>query len=495
MKQKKVVVLGGGIAGLTAAALLAKRGLAVTLIEKGEKVGGYVTGFTRQGFYFDATGAFLAACEPGGEFHAIFEELGLTNDICFLPIPAIKNIYPDFSLQLDYRNPTAYVKGIMEKFPEHKDALQSYIDLTEKLGREFLAFEKASWWRKALLPIFFPTLFKFARHSHGYVLSQFFKGNFNIIHALSALPTTLPPSKLSYIFVAVMWAKVLKQGVFYPKGGMIAISESLEKSILNAGGQIFYSQETKRIEQEKDKSWKVILADGKTIEADWLIGAFNPFSGDKLLSGNKKLYGRMFTLSRFEVSPSALLFYVGLPASALPENWPYFVSIHTDRDLEKEAEALDNGLLDNGLHIVITTPSLVDPSLAPAGHHSLKVLVHAPHASLFEKSYGSPEALDAIKERIFTLIKNYSGLDIAGNSVFVEKATPQTLVRYTDNIEGAMYGFDAGLGQVGPQRPPIRTKLDNLLWVGHYTRPAHGIVGSALSGSFAANIIQSPVSS
>jgi phytoene dehydrogenase-like protein len=52
-----------------------------------------------------------------------------------------------------------------------------------------------------------------------------------------------------------------------------------------------------------------------------------------------------------------------------------------------------------------------------------------------------------------------------------------------------MYGLDAALGQVGPGRPPTKTALKNLLWVGHYVRPAHGIVGSGLSGSFAANII------
>ena len=59
----------------------------------------------------------------------------------------------------------------------------------------------------------------------------------------------------------------------------------------------------------------------------------------------------------------------------------------------------------------------------------------------------------------------------------------------TANENGAMYGLDAACGQVGPHRPPNRTRLPNLLWVGHYTSPSHGIVGSALSGYFAANII------
>ena len=59
-----VIVLGAGISGLVSAALLATRGLRVCVLEKDASAGGYVTGFLRGGFYFDATGAFVSACEP-----------------------------------------------------------------------------------------------------------------------------------------------------------------------------------------------------------------------------------------------------------------------------------------------------------------------------------------------------------------------------------------------------------------------------------------------
>jgi len=490
MKKQRIVVLGGGIAGLTAAALLAKRGHRVTLIEKESKVGGYVTGFWRQGFYFDATGAFLAACQTGGEFHHILDELGIADELRFKPIPAIRNIYPDFSLELDYRNPAEYVKGVMACFPDQTKALEQYSELTARLGREFLAFEKAAWWRKALMPLWFPTLFRCARHSHGAIIRRFFGDNQRIVQALSALPTTLAPSRLSYIFVAVMWAKVLKQGVFYPLGGMTKISESFAGALTRVGGQLLLGRSVRQIVCQGSKVTGVLLDNEETVTGDRVIGTFNPMLGQQMLDDGQKLYGRMFDLSRYQASPSALLFYIGLPAAALPADWPYFVSIHTGRDIEQEAAALEQGSMENGLHLVITTPSLIDPSLAPAGHHSLKVLVHAPHASLYDQTYGTDENFARLRDRIQRLIKDSCRIDLARDALFIEKATPGTLLRYTGNEGGAMYGFDAACGQVGPQRPPIRTKLDNLLWVGHYTRPAHGIVGSALSGSFAANIIE-----
>ena len=79
------VVVGGGVGGLTAAGLLSARGLRVLLLEREQKTGGYVTGFFRDGFYFDATGAFVAACGEGGEFRQILESLGVWNASVSMP--------------------------------------------------------------------------------------------------------------------------------------------------------------------------------------------------------------------------------------------------------------------------------------------------------------------------------------------------------------------------------------------------------------------------
>lgn len=117
----------------------------------------------------------------------------------------------------------------------------------------------------------------------------------------------------------------------------------------------------------------------------------------------------------------------------------------------------------------------------------MKILVHAPRASRFAKLFPA-DGINELQQKIFDLIAQKTGLIIKNDNLVNITATPRTLEARTGN-EGAMYGLDAALGQVSPARPPNRTALKNLLWVGHYDRPAHGIVGSALSGSFAANII------
>ncbi len=483
------IVIGGGMGGLVAAGLLAKQGKKVLLLEKEQKVGGYVSGFWREGFYFDATGAFVPAALPGTEFHRILSELGVIDTIEFLPIETIWNVYPDFKLKLHYQDPSAYIAGVKRQFPAYENALARYETLTRDLGREFLAFESAPFWKRVMLPLFFPTLFRCARKSHGDILRLFFDNHPDITLALSALPTALPPSLLSYVFVAVLWAKVLKDGVFYPKGGMKVLSETIERGVKGLGVEISLGAKVDRILTKGRRAIGVRLSNGDEFFADWVIANTNPFESRRHLLENIRLYGRMHRLERFTPSFSAVLFYVCLREKDLPPEWPYFVSIHTTKDLEAMHSGMEDGTMKNGMHMVITTPSLMDSSLAPAGCHSLKVMVHAPRADLFEKVYGKEGAFDRLTAHVFSEIRTYTGLDLGGCALQVESATPHTLFRYTGNEGGAMYGLDAACSQVGPLRPPNQTAIQHLIWAGHYTHPSHGIVGSAMSGEFASRIV------
>lgn len=481
MAKPTVIVMGGGMAGLTAAALLAHRGFEVTLVEKEHQPGGYVTGFKRAGHVFDSCCAFLSACTPGGAFHVILAELGLANELEFLPIGLVRNVYPDFVLDVDYTSPSAHLDAMVAAFPEHADQLAAYAAFTAKMGREILAFDDAPLWKKLLMPVLFPTMFRYARLSHGQVLARFFDDP-RIVQGLSALPSTLPPSRLSYAFVGVLWAKVLDGGVFYPKGGMAAISTALVRAIEKHGGRVLTGMEVVKLERDGDRITGIHSADGQSLTADWFVGAANPYSLQKRIEPPGSFYNSRFDLARFTPSGSAALLYCSVPVSALPADWPYFVSIHTGRDPEATGTQANR-------HIVVTTPSLLDPSMAPAGSHSLKVMVHLPGADEFAIEYPDGESRERFRQDIFAAVAAAGGPDLAAQGALLETAMPETLERITANEHGAMYGLDAAVGQIGPWRPPITTRLDNLFWCGHYVRPSHGMVGSALSGQFAADSI------
>ncbi len=93
MNRRKIdaIIIGAGMGGLTAAALMARKGRKVFLLEKERQVGGYAVSFKRGGYTFDATGTFLGGCQEGGEFHQILSEINAHQAIDFIPIHHIKN--------------------------------------------------------------------------------------------------------------------------------------------------------------------------------------------------------------------------------------------------------------------------------------------------------------------------------------------------------------------------------------------------------------------
>ena len=143
--------------------------------------------------------------------------------------------------------------------------------------------------------------------------------------------------------------------------------------------------------------------------------------------------------------------------------------------------------------MIVSIPTLLDPSLAPPNQHLIKALVNAPYHHQERWGKGDSEKYHRIKEEFSQKIlqqleaKLIPGL--RGHLLFHEAATPLTLERYTGNEMGAMYGLASTPRQIGNLRPSHQTPIQGLFQVGHNTRRSHGIVGASLSGLFATRSI------
>ncbi len=487
-----VVIIGTGMGGLTAGALLAKRGLKVLLLEKGSQPGGYVVSFRKEGFTFDATGVFVGGCEPGGEFEALLREVDVHLE--FKKINTIRNIYPGFEIALRSGGFNHYIERLKAIFPEEKRGIERYERTISRIGAEVKALSGITWYEKALFPLLFRNLVRFSPTTHEAILNSLFKGN-EIKMALSSLPVTVPPSQLSFLFVATLLNKVISEGAYYPRGGMGVISKALAGSIERRGGGIRYRTEAARILTRGNKVTGVVTTEGEVIEAPTVISNVSlPQTFQRLLSGGppSSLARR---LNRFEYSLSNFIVYLGVRGDAELNSLPFFTYLRSISDLEEEYRMLRKGEIPENPTLIMVVPSLIDPSLAPEGTHAVKLLSIAPYGYRNEWNKTDRRSYQAVKEevaqRLITHVESRLIPGLKRKILFHGAATPVTLERYTGNEQGAMYGLATTPRQFGRHRPPNRTSIKGLYLAGHYTRPAHGIVGAATSGSFTARTILS----
>jgi prolycopene isomerase len=490
-KAYDAIVIGSGMGGLTAAALLAKRGLRTLLVEKEGQVGGYVVSFQRDGFTLDATGAFVGGCQEGGEFYQVLREIGVQDKIDFIPIHHIRNIYPGFEMHLRQGGFHSYLETLLNLFPEEERGLKTYLSLVKQIGEEVRSYSEMTFIKKLLFPFYFRNLIRFQRSSHKTILDSLFKGG-EIKMVLHTLPVTEPPSRLSFLFVAILIGKALMEGVFYPRGGMGRISGTVAESLIQSGGEIRLQTKVDQILIKEGRVEGILTHDGEVFQAPLIIADVNPNLLARMLPVE---YQKPFLKQRrhSEYSLSCFILYVATDLDLKRMDSPYFTYLRSIIDLEEEGRMLRKGDVPKNPTLIVSIPTLLDPSLAPPGQHFLKVLITVPYDYLERWGGGDPERYQQIKEefskKVLHLLESKLIPGLREHLLFYEAATPLTLERYTGNELGAMYGLASTPHQIGNSRPSHQTPIPGLFQVGHYTRPSHGIVGTTLSGLFAARAI------
>jgi prolycopene isomerase len=313
--------------------------------------------------------------------------------------------------------------------------------------------------------------------------------------AMSSLPVTVPPSELSFLFVATFLSKVISQGAYYPKGGMGGISRALAGSIERSGATIRYGSEATRILTRGNEVMGVVTDEGQVIDAPIVISNVSLLQTFRRLLSEGPPSSLVRSLDRLQYSLSNFIVYLGVRGDADINSLPFFTYLRSISDLEEEHRMLRRGEIPENPTVIMAVPSLVDPSLAPEGTHVVKLLSVAPYGYRNRWNRANRQTYQSMKEeiaqRLISHVESRIVPGLKGKILFHEAATPVTLERYTGNEQGAMYGLATTPRQFGRYRPPNRTTIKGLYLAGHYTRPAHGIIGAAISGSFAARMILS----
>ena len=490
------LVIGAGLSGLTAASLLAKRGLRVAVIDRNFKPGGSCGIFKRNGATFDQGTAMLYGFGDKGfnphrfVFNCLEEPIDvIKHDILYTVNFNGKNIR--FFADVDL-----FVEELATFFPSQKDNLKRFYSELQKLYSKVMVkkptYETPDEANKSLAlkkllanPLAYIKFLGFMNKSTKQLLERFFDdpGIFKFFDKLTSTYCYTTVNETPAILSAVMFIDNHVGGSFYPAGSTLFLPGKLEKYIEENGGEMFYENEAVKILIENGKAAGVLLDTGETLYADDII-----YSGTVW-----NLYGKLIDKAHSSVkrrewaknmSPtySSMVLYAHIDANIIPLGTTPIVMFIGNPDVIDESE------------ITVYLMSIDDKTLCPEDSHVLMAIGPSfknwPNGSNGGK-YNTEEYLkkkQAEMERMINVLeKNFPGFSKALRHV--EISSPTTIERYTMKNWGCVAGPKQSIGQHMFNRLHIKSDWESLYCCGESCTMGTGSPAVTVSGISAANAV------
>lgn len=499
-KQQDIVVIGAGIGGLTAGALLAQAGHRVTVLEQADVTGGCASTFKRRGFTFDVGATQVAGLEPGGIHHRIFQILGLELPPATLCDPACAVFLPGETEPISiWRDRAQWQAERQRQFPGSERFWQ-LLNLLFEASWQFQSRDPvlpvANGWDlgQLLQALRWDTLITvpFARMTVGDALRLCGCGGDRRLKQFLDLQLKLY-SQVNGEETALLYAATAlavsqePQGLYHLQGSMQVLSDRLELGLKNHGGQLHRGQRVTAIAPVQD-GFQIQVCDrrsGKTtvMVADQVVA--NTTVQDLLdLTPDPEPWQlpQQFFKQRVENLPApsgAFVVYLGVHQEAIPDPCPPHLQFFYD-----PAGPIGE---NNSLFVSVSKPG---DGRAPEGKATIIASSFVDPDPWFQDSEAAyQERKQAYTATAIAKLGQYFDLK-PENIVVTEAGTPRTFAHYTARKQGFVGGIGQRLNSFGPFGLATRTPLKNLWLVGDSTHPGEGTAGVSYSALTIARQIQ-----
>ncbi len=474
-----VIVIGSGMGGLTAAALLAKEGRKVLVVEQEEQPGGHARTFSHGPYTYDRALHLIMGCAESsplgiGIIDALLRHLRIRDRCEFLRVdPLLTAHFPGYRIRLP-GTMEGYKQAIIKEFPSEAKDIERLTNLYADIYRELVAFPilpGITGWLRALVKQ--PRLFRYANATLNTVLDAHLSDpRLKAIFASLKPYVGLTPSRVSFLLWAAMMASYLEEGAFICRGGFQNLANAVASSLAENGGELVLTRRVTRIQVKGGKARGVELDNGQVAAAPIVIS--NMDAGQtfaELVPESERPNRYVRKLKEMTLSPLVAKLYLGTDLDVSSRGVTHENALYTSWDLEDTSWM---NMMDR-IPCFVLVPTVTDGSLAPPGKHVVII-------ATFVDSSTNPESAVPPDSAV------YKRLLEGGEAVL-----PGLGRHITDEggiaIMGPIYGWEAVPKQSGVFRPGHVTPIHGLYLCGHWTQPGHGIWTVVMSGIRTARII------
>ncbi|MFV1922266.1 MAG: phytoene desaturase family protein [Methylotenera sp.] len=458
-KHYDAIVIGSGIGGMTTAAMLARSGKKVLVLEQHYTAGGYTHSYSRNGYEWDVGVHYIGEVgDPASPLRKVFDFITDKK----LHWAKMDENYDRFHFGDDVYNlragKEAFKEDLVKRFPMEAEAVDRYLELLDKVNQlvPLQVLDK-------LLPNMFAKSYSFFKK---YGLPDYLnKTTYEVLSSLTsdqkliAVLTGqygdcgLPPKQSSFLIHSLI-ARHYLLGGYYPVGGAWKIADTIIPVIQASGGNLLTYANVEEIVIEKNRAIGVKMADGHTILAPKIISGAGVLNTFKHLVPEKisKKHGYLKRLNDIAPSKAHVGMYIGLKGSpaelGLPKTnfW-----IFPDYDATSAFERFEANKDEAFPVVYISFPSAKDPAWQRNNPDKSTIEIVAPCPyEWFEKWKDEPwgkrsEEYNALKaeftERMLEAL--YSKLpQLRGKIDYHETSTPLSTEYFCAYKKGELYGLN-----------------------------------------------------
>jgi 1-hydroxy-2-isopentenylcarotenoid 3,4-desaturase len=484
--KSRIVIVGAGFGGLAAAAVLARNGMDVTVLEKNDQVGGRARVWQKDGFSFDMGPSWYLMPEV---FDRFFENLGTKREDMY-ELARLDPYYRVFfggEDSADVSGDMAKTKALFDRFePGGGTRLEQY--LAQARYKYDVAMEQFLYRDYRTIFDFFNAklLFEGSRLNVFQSLDRFVERYFKDHRAKQILEYAMvflgsSPSNAPALY-SIMSHVDLNLGVFYPQGGMGVVAKAMQRLAESFGARFHFSTPAEAFRVE-DKRIAAVEAGGESFPADTvLVNADYAFAERSLVPAEYRTYGDAYWDKRV-VAPSMYVIFLGLDTKVpkLAHHSLYFEKNWT----EHFDQVFIRPVWPEKPCYYVSCPSKTDPSVAPADGENLFILVPVA-AGLDDSDQVRDAYFDQVLSHLESVVEQPLRRHILVKRIFSHRDFREAY----NALEGTALGLAHTLRQTAIFRPRHRSKkLPNLFYSGQYTHPGVGVPMAIISSEVVAREI------